>query len=114
MGEFLPTGDGLLAALHVLAAMKDGRKLLSKLVGFVKKYPQVLLNVHVKERIPLDKLDGVMPQIHAIEKTLGSNGRVLVRYSGTEPLLRIMLEGPSQKKLNQYANSIASLVKRAQ
>ncbi len=114
MGEFLPTGDGLLTALHVLAAIKESGKPLSKLVGFVKKFPQVLLNVRVKERVPLESMAGVSAKIHSIEKTLGENGRVLIRYSGTEPLLRIMLEGPNQADLNKYAASIADLVKKAQ
>jgi phosphoglucosamine mutase len=114
LGEYLPTGDGLLTALHVLAAIKESKKPLSKMVGFVKKFPQVLFNLRVKERIPLESMDGVASHIRTIEKTLGSNGRVLVRYSGTEPLLRIMLEGPDEKKLNAYAQSIANLVKRAQ
>jgi phosphoglucosamine mutase len=104
----------LLTALHVLSALKESRKPLSRLTGFVKKFPQVLLNVRVKERVPLESLDGVAAGIKAVEKTLGSNGRVLVRYSGTEPLLRIMLEGPDQKKLNDYAEGIAALVKKAQ
>lgn len=114
LGEYLPTGDGLLTALHVLAALKESGRPLSYMTKFVKKFPQVLLNVRVKERVPLESLDGVSSRIKAVEKTLGSNGRALVRYSGTEPLLRIMLEGPNLKKLNEYAGSIAALVKKAQ
>jgi phosphoglucosamine mutase len=73
----------------------------------------VFINVRVKERIPLDKLNGVQKKIDRVQNILGDNGRVLVRYSGTEPLLRIMLEGPDKKKLNSYSNEIASEVKKA-
>jgi phosphoglucosamine mutase len=113
LGEFLPTGDGLLTALQAVAVMKAERKPLSRLVGWMRKYPQVLHNLPVKERIPLSKLDGVTAKIARIEKILGSNGRVLVRYSGTEPLLRIMLEGPDKKALENYAAEIANSVRSA-
>jgi len=114
LGEFLPTGDGLLTALHTLAMLKENKQPFSQLTSWIQKFPQVLLNVRVKERRPIEDLKGVSKKIKAIEKELKSNGRVLVRYSGTEPLLRIMLEGPNQKKLNDYAKSIATLVKNAQ
>jgi phosphoglucosamine mutase len=114
LGRYLPTGDGLLTALHTLALLKRNRRPLSQLAGWMKKFPQVLLNLPVKERRPLETLDGVNAQIKSVEKTLGSNGRVLVRYSGTEPLLRIMLEGPDKTQLRRYATGIADLVKKAQ
>lgn len=114
LGDYLPTGDGLLTALHVLTVLKESKKPFSHLTSWIKKFPQVLMNVRVKERKPLKSLDGVSTHIESLEKILGSSGRVLVRYSGTEPLLRIMLEGPNEKRLNDYATSIADLVKRAQ
>jgi phosphoglucosamine mutase len=113
LGEFLPTGDGLLTALHTVAFMRAERKPLSALVGWMRKYPQVLHNMSVKERIPLPQLNGVSAKIKRIEKTLGSDGRVLVRYSGTEPLLRIMLEGPDKKALEGFAGEIAESVRLA-
>jgi phosphoglucosamine mutase len=113
LGAHLPTGDGLLTALHTLATMEEEKKPLSKLVAWMKKYPQTLLNVPVKERTPLDKLDGVANLIGGIEKNLGDEGRVLVRYSGTEPLLRIMIEASDKKKCDAYAQQIASSVKLA-
>ena len=113
LGDHLPTGDGLLTALHVLKAFAEQKEPFSRFAGWMKKYPQVLLNVTVKERRPLDTLDGVSPLIRSIEKGLGKNGRVLVRYSGTEPLLRIMLEGPKRPELDRYASEIASAVKAA-
>jgi phosphoglucosamine mutase len=113
LGDHLPTGDGLLTSLHVLAAARFYRKPLSALSALMKKYPQVLLNIKVKERIPLEKLPGVKTKIEEIERILGDNGRVLVRYSGTEPLLRIMLEGPDRKQLDFYAGEIAHSLKKA-
>ncbi len=113
LGEYLPTGDGLLTSLHVAAAMKESGKPLSALVGGMKKYPQVLLNVPVKEKVPLDELDSVPAKIEKIERALGSEGRVLVRYSGTEPLLRIMLEGPDKAEIERHAKEIANAVRNA-
>ncbi len=110
LGAHLPTGDGLLTALHVLNVLDEERRRLSELVAWMKKYPQVLLNVPVKERTPIAELDHVSGKISSVEKILGSNGRVLVRYSGTEPLLRIMLEGPNKNQLTTFANDIAKAV----
>ncbi|MBV9080623.1 MAG: phosphoglucosamine mutase, partial [Elusimicrobia bacterium] len=113
LGEFLPTGDGLLTALQMLAVVRDEHEPLSVLAGRMRKFPQVLHNVPVAKKVPLAELDGVEARIKRIEKTLGSNGRVLVRYSGTEPLLRIMLEGPDERALQTYAGEIADCVRRA-
>ncbi len=113
LGDYLPTGDGLLTSLHVLAAARFYKKPLSELAAAMKKYPQVLLNVRVKEKIPIEKMGGVKAKIEEIGRILGEDGRVLVRYSGTEPLLRIMLEGPEKKQLDFYAGEIAHAVTRS-
>jgi len=110
LGRHLSTGDGLLTAIHVLSVLRESGLPLSKLVGWVKKYPQVLLNVPVQEKKPLESLNGASRKIEQVKKTLGDNGRVFVRYSGTEPLLRVMLEGPDQKKLAEYAQDIADAI----
>jgi phosphoglucosamine mutase len=110
MGQYLPSGDGLLTALHMLSVMKKSAKRLSVLAGDMKKCPQVLLNVHVREKVALEKLPDVMQKIHHIERELGQGGRVLVRYSGTEPLLRIMLEGPRDAVISHHAQVIAQAV----
>jgi phosphoglucosamine mutase len=83
------------------------------MVGWMKKYPQVLRNVPVKEKRPLAELNGIVKKIDRIQDILGDNGRVLVRYSGTEPLLRIMLEGPDKAKLEHFAADIADSVPHA-
>jgi len=113
LGRHLPSGDGLLTALHVLLALQEEKKPFSHMVSWIQKFPQVLLNVPVREKRPLGELNGVQKKIDSIEKILGKNGRVLVRYSGTEPLLRIMLEGPDQKQLNGFAGEIAREVTTA-
>lgn len=114
LGDYLPTGDGLLTALHVLQAYMQEKKPFSKMVGWMTKFPQVLLNVPVKKKLPLAAMKGVLEKIADVERRLGDDGRVFVRYSGTEPLLRIMLEGPEKKELERDAADIARLVKAAQ
>jgi len=110
LGDHLNTGDGLLTALHVLSILKQSNMSFLKLAGWVHKYPQVLLNVPVKEKKPLDSLNGASKTIQRVQKTLGDNGRVLIRYSGTEPLLRIMIEGPEQVKCGNWAREIADAI----
>jgi phosphoglucosamine mutase len=110
LGHHLPTGDGLLTSLHVIAAILSAKRTLSALAGSIRKYPQVLLNVKVKDRRPLHNCTDLNKKIQHVESILKSDGRVLVRYSGTEPLLRIMLEGPDKTRLDVYARDIASAV----
>jgi len=73
--------------------------------------PQVLLNVPVREKRPIEKVPALQQRIDAIEKELGESGRILVRYSGTEPLLRIMIEGPNQDRIQGYAEELADRVR---
>lgn len=111
--EFLPTGDGLLTALQVLAMMRSAGRPFSTLAGLYVRLPQVLVNVRVREKRPLDKVKGVREHMVRLQKDLGRNGRLVVRYSGTEPLLRIMLEGPDQRTIQAQAEALALSVKRA-
>lgn len=108
--EHQTTGDGIVTALQVLAAMKKTGIKLSRLAG-MKRYPQVLVNVPVKERIPIDDLPEVGKAIAAAEKKLGESGRVLVRYSGTEPKVRVMVEGRNSRQTRAIAGRIAGLFK---
>ena len=87
--DYNTTGDGLVTALELLRIMKASGKPLSQLRLGMRKYPQLLVNVKVRERIPLDQLPEVTETVKAIEKELGSNGRILLRYSGTEPKIRL-------------------------
>ncbi|CAH2031567.1 phosphoglucosamine mutase [Trichlorobacter ammonificans] len=105
------TGDGVLAALQLLAIVRRTQKPLSELAGVMTSLPQVLVNVRVKQRTDIMSIPSIATAIGGVEEKLGSNGRVLIRYSGTEPLLRIMLEGPDNGEITAWANEIAELVK---
>ena len=106
------TGDGVLAALQLLAVMRRREKPLSELACVMIPLPQVLINVRVKERKDIMTLPSVAKAIHDVEQKLGDEGRVLIRYSGTEPLLRIMLEGQDKYEITTWANEIGDLVKK--
>jgi len=109
--EHLFTGDGLATALTVLRIMADTGKELSELAGALVTYPQVLVNVRVKQKADLEQVPAIAEAMRSVEGRLAGNGRLLVRYSGTEPLLRIMLEGKDDGEITQWANQIASVVK---
>ena len=110
--QLLDTGDGIVSALQLLNILVKENKTLSQMCSWIKKYPQVLINEKVVEKIPLDKLLKTTKYKKQIEKELGDNGRVLVRYSGTENLLRVMLEGKDKKEIKQMANNIMNLAKK--
>ncbi len=101
------TGDGIVAALRVLAVMVKQQKPLSELAKVMTKSPQVLVNTAVERKIPLNQLPVVAKMIADVEAQLGEQGRVLVRYSGTESKIRVMIEGPNQAQLAVWANDIA-------
>jgi len=106
------TGDGVLAALQLLAVMRRREKPLSELAEVMIPLPQVLVNVRVRERQDIMTIPPVAAAIKGVEEKLGNEGRVLIRYSGTEPLLRIMLEGQDKYEITGWANEIADLVRQ--
>jgi phosphoglucosamine mutase len=107
------TGDGLLSALKLLEAMRAESKPLSVLAGMMTLFPQKLLNVNVKEKPDLKMIPEIIKEIEHVEKLLGDKGRVLVRYSGTQPQCRVMVEGPSLEETENYCRRIADAVKSA-
>jgi phosphoglucosamine mutase len=107
------TGDGIISALQLLAAARRSGKKLSHLAKLVKSVPQKLINVEVNEKPPLDSIPALSKAIHAVEKRLGKRGRVLVRYSGTQPVCRVMVESFSERLTNRFAKSIADTVRNA-
>ncbi len=109
--EHNTTGDGMISALQVLAILQKSGKPLSALASVMTALPQVLVNVRVRERRSLEELPEVQRLVADIESRLGDTGRVLIRFSGTEPLMRIMLEGQDQSEITRMANEIAELVK---
>ena len=104
------TGDGLLAALQVLRIMTESGKPLSELRRCLKKYPQAQRNLRVKEKPPLDSLTEVTALVAETETALSGKGRVLLRYSGTEPKIRLLIEGPDEAMINEAADRIAEVL----
>ncbi len=110
--ESLSTGDGMATALQVIRTMLATGRELADLAGEFVAYPQVLVNVRVPERVDLATLPGVVRVMAAVEARLAGRGRLLVRYSGTEPLLRIMLEGQNHDEIAAWAQEIADAVQQ--
>ena len=106
------TGDGILSALQLLAVMLRNNKPLSELANVMISLPQVLVNTRVRERRDIMTIPDIAARIGDIETKLGNEGRVLIRYSGTEPLLRVMLEGKDTYEITAWANEIIDLVKK--
>jgi phosphoglucosamine mutase len=105
--NYSTTGDGILTALRLLAVMVRDNRPLAELAGFMENYPQVLINLMVKEKKDLHRLPQVRQALAEAERRLGPQGRLLVRYSGTEPKLRIMTEGEDQQQIVQVAQDLA-------
>jgi phosphoglucosamine mutase len=108
--EYATTGDGMLTALRVIETAKRSGAGLDELTQDLKVYPQRLYNVRVRERKPLTEMLAVEHEISASEKALGSSGRVLVRFSGTEPLARVMVEGPELAQVEDLGQRIARAI----
>jgi phosphoglucosamine mutase len=113
VAEHLFTGDGIVTALSVLRVMAETGRSLRDLASELVTYPQVLVNVRVGRRVPVAEVPAIAAAIDAVERRLGKEGRLLVRYSGTEPLLRIMLEGRDQAEIEAWAHDIANAAKGA-
>ncbi len=111
VAEHLSTGDGLATAFLIVRALVESGRSLRDLTADLRPSPQVLLNVRVRHRTPLCDLPAVRALVDVAERRLLDEGRVLVRYSGTEPLLRIMLEGPDSVVIQQLADGIAAQVR---
>jgi len=111
--DHVTTGDGVCAALNVLEVMLREQKPLSQLARCFEPVPQVLLNVHVKEKRPLGELPALQRAIATAERALGAEGRVFVRYSGTENKARILVEGPDAKVIAARAEEIATEIRQA-
>jgi phosphoglucosamine mutase len=105
------TGDGLLTALVVLDLVRRAGKPLHELTADLKVFPQVIVNVRVKEKKPLLEIATIADTIQAAENELDGNGRVVVRYSGTEPLARVMIEAESEERMQHHAKAIAEAIR---
>jgi phosphoglucosamine mutase len=109
--EYATTGDGLLTALRVCEVMRTSGQDLDELTAELEIYPQLLVNVRVKERRPLEDMVTVKEEIRRMEAEFGDTGRVVVRFSGTEPLARVMVEGPKLDRVEHFAESIAAAIR---
>ena len=105
------TGDGLLTALVVLDVVHRSGKTLSELIADLKNYPQVIVNVKVREKRPLDRFPSVVSAIRTAEDELKDSGRVVIRYSGTEALARVMIEAESEAAMRRHADAIADAIR---
>ncbi len=104
------TGDGILAGLQLLAIMRKRKKKLSELAEVMESFPQVLKNVRTADKVNLDKISGFHEAVKTYEKQLGSTGRILVRLSGTEPVVRVMVEGQDEGEINDIADGLCKLI----
>ncbi len=106
------TGDGCVAALQILAVMARDERPMSELASVMQRVPQRLTSISLKRRMPLEKMKSLSRVISSVEKKLGVDGRVLVRWSGTEPKLRLMAEGPDENKLANWLDDMAEAAQR--
>ncbi len=106
------TGDGIIAALQVVAEMQNTGLSLHDLKSGMQKYPQVLINIRTAQKVDLATHEGIQMAVHSAEQALGKDGRVLLRASGTEPLIRVMVEGSNQIQVERYAKQLADDVKQ--
>ena len=109
--EHLFTGDGIVTALSVLRVMAESGRELADLASELVTYPQVLVNVRVREKQALANVPPITAAMERVEARLAGEGRLLVRYSGTEPLLRVMIEGKNQEQIQAWAAEIAGVVR---
>jgi phosphoglucosamine mutase len=110
--EYLFTGDGLATSLNVLRTMAAARRTLADLASELTVYPQVLMNLRVHQRVDLKTIPEIAAVLADVESKLEGNGRLLVRYSGTEPLLRVMLEGRDESEIRRWGQQIIDTVKQ--
>jgi phosphoglucosamine mutase len=111
LSEYATTGDGILTALRVLEVMRETGKSLGQLVSPIRNFPQKLVNIRVKTKRPMESLAQVQAEIRKAEEEFAGAGRVLVRFSGTEPLARIMIEAPSQQSVDRWTTRIADAIR---
>jgi phosphoglucosamine mutase len=110
--DHITTGDGILAALQLLAIMKKQEKSLSELAEVMESFPQVLKNVRTAGKIKIDAIPGFQKAVKGLEEKLGDSGRILVRASGTEPVIRVMVEGQDEQGIGEMANELCEMIRK--
>ena len=106
------TGDGMLTALRVIRALASSGKPLAELISDLKVFPQIITNIKVREKKPFQQVPAVQQAIEMAERELGDEGRLVVRYSGTEPLARVMVEAASEEQMRRIANKVSEVIQR--
>jgi phosphoglucosamine mutase len=107
------TGDGIIAALQLLSIMRETGKPLSELAKIMSVFPQKLINFDVARKPPLEEISEIQQAIKKAEAELGDKGRVLIRYSGTQPMCRVMVEGPTDEMTNRLARELTDIVRNS-
>jgi phosphoglucosamine mutase len=110
--DYSPTGDGILSALALLGVMRESGEALASLATCMRKFPQVLVNVPVARKPPIESLSGVMERVGRFEREMDGTGRILLRYSGTESLARVMIEGADDTRIRAMADELAAEFRR--
>jgi phosphoglucosamine mutase len=109
--DWTPTGDGILSALALLSVVRETGEPLVSLAGCLRKFPQVLVNVPVRAKPPLETVPGVLERVADFEREMNGAGRILVRYSGTESLARVMVEGADAPRIQAMAEELGALIR---
>jgi phosphoglucosamine mutase len=109
--DYMPTGDGILSALALLTVVRETGEALASLATCMRKFPQVLVNVRVRTKPPIDSIPGLSASIGAFESEMNGVGRVLIRYSGTEALARVMIEGADAGRIQAMADELAGVIR---
>jgi phosphoglucosamine mutase len=109
--DYMPTGDGILSALSLLSVVRETGEPLASLATCMRKFPQVLVNVPVARKPPIDAIAGLGERVGAFEREMNGGGRVLIRYSGTEPLARVMIEGADAARIQAMADELATVIR---
>jgi len=110
--DFTTTGDGLISALQILAIAAETNQPLSELRKILKKFPQQLRNIAVRQKLPFEQFPSLQARLGAAEAALAGKGRVVLRYSGTEPKARLLLEGPDADKLRSLGDDIQAEIEK--
>ena len=110
MPELSLAGDGMITALCLMRALRESRKTLAEMTAGFKQYPQILVNVRVREKVPFNEMASVRAVVAEVEELLSQKGRLLLRYSGTENLARVMIEGENQNQIEDYSARIARAI----
>ena len=109
--DHAPAGDGILSALALLSVMRESGESLASLASCLRKFPQVLVNVPVRAKPPFEAVPGLSDRVQAFEREMNGSGRVLIRYSGTESLARVMIEGADGRRIQSMADELASVIR---